>query len=176
MLPPELNGSSCSQVQSVRDTIVSRWPLISFFSAIISRSKSAIVVWQEFAFFGFNTRVYSIDSKQRKRFELRVNNRRRYSEGYELWATYTIMTGHTFRVAWGSLPSKLENDDDATTSNRLSIVSMVTNTANAVLNFMVDRWMLKGRERERERETCATIIDCEGNWILLQILFLCAVS
>ena len=72
----------------------------------------------------------------------------------------TIIAVHTFLVVGGSASSKTEADD-ATTSNRLSIVSMVTTKANAVLNFMVDRWMLKGREKEREM--CATIIDCEGN-------------
>ena len=58
-----------------------------------------------------------------------------------------------------------KDEDDATTSRRLSIAIMVTNKANAVFNFMVKRWMSKEREKERERETCATIIDCEGKSI-----------
>ena len=79
----------------------------------------------------------------------------------------TIITGRTFFV-WAEMTSSEaedEDEDDATTSRRLSIAIMVTNKANAVFNFMVKRWMSKEREKERERETCATIIDCEGKSI-----------
>ena len=69
----------------------------------------------------------------------------------------TIIIGHTFLVCGGSTSSKTETEDndDATTSRRRSIAIMVRNKANAVFNFMVER--TGGREREKERETCATI-------------------
>ena len=67
----------------------------------------------------------------------------------------TIITGRTFFV-WAEMSSsEAEGNDDATTSRRLSIAIMVRNKANAVFNFMVER--TGGREREKERETCATI-------------------
>ena len=58
----------------------------------------------------------------------------------------TIITGRTFFV-WAEMSSsEAEDNDDATTSRRLSIAIMVRNKANAVFNFMVER--TGGRERE----------------------------
>ena len=49
----------------------------------------------------------------------------------------TIIAVHTFLVVGGSASSKIEADD-ATRSNRLSIVIVETKRANAVFKFMVE--------------------------------------
>ena len=84
-----------------------------------------------------------------------------------------IITGRTFFGGAEMTSSEAEDTDDATTSRRRSIAIMVTNKANAVFNFMMER---KGG-REIERETCATIngLRRKINCINRKYLFVCGV-